>query len=112
MKVAAQLAELSLDEFKALNPQFNRPIITGGANTRILLPQDNAEKFKPNLAEMGPRLVVVDRAYGNQRTRTDRDHRRIQVQHHARSTARGQPHPARCASRPVPPSWCRKPPNR
>ncbi|GGI17842.1 transglycosylase SLT domain-containing protein [Oxalicibacterium faecigallinarum] len=50
VKLAAQLAELPIDEFKALNPQFNRPVITGGANTEILLPQNNAEKFKANLA--------------------------------------------------------------
>ncbi len=50
IKVAAQLAELSIDEFKALNPQFNRPVITGGSSTQILLPQSNAEKFKSNLA--------------------------------------------------------------
>src|ERR1035437_5282987 len=56
IKVAAQLAELSLDEFKALNPQFNRPVITGSANTRILLPQDNAEKFKLNLSNWGRSL--------------------------------------------------------
>ena len=51
LKVAAQLAELSLDEFKALNPQFNRPVITGSTSTKILLPQQNAEKFKTNLAQ-------------------------------------------------------------
>jgi membrane-bound lytic murein transglycosylase D len=56
IKVAAQLAELSLDEFKALNPQFNRPVITGSANTQILLPQDNAEKFKANLSTWGHAL--------------------------------------------------------
>jgi membrane-bound lytic murein transglycosylase D len=56
IKVAAQLAELSIDEFKALNPQFNRPIITGNANTQILLPQSNAEKFKTNLAKWGHAL--------------------------------------------------------
>jgi len=50
IKVAAQLAELSVDEFKALNPQFNRPVIVGSADTRILLPQSNAEKFKANLS--------------------------------------------------------------
>lgn len=49
LKVAAQLAELSLDEFKALNPQFNRPVITGGADTQILLPESNAKKFKANI---------------------------------------------------------------
>lgn len=56
IKVAAQLAELSLDEFKALNPQFNRPIITGGSNTQILLPQSNAEKFRANLSKWSRNL--------------------------------------------------------
>lgn len=56
IKVAAQLAELSVDEFKALNPQFNRPVITGSSDTQILLPQSNAEKFKANLAKWGRAL--------------------------------------------------------
>jgi membrane-bound lytic murein transglycosylase D len=51
VKVAAQLAELSLDDFKALNPQFNRPVIVGSADTKILLPQTNAEKFKKNISK-------------------------------------------------------------
>lgn len=51
IKVAAQLAELSVDEFKALNPQFNRPVITGNSDTQILLPKSNAEKFKDNLSK-------------------------------------------------------------
>ncbi len=51
IKLAAQLAEMPLDEFKALNPQFNRPVITGSANTHILLPHLNAEKFKENLSK-------------------------------------------------------------
>ncbi|QBP76729.1 LysM peptidoglycan-binding domain-containing protein [Herbaspirillum huttiense] len=51
VKVAAQLAELSLDEFKALNPQFNRPVIIGGEDTKILLPESNAEKFKSNMSK-------------------------------------------------------------
>jgi membrane-bound lytic murein transglycosylase D len=56
IKVAAQLAELSIDEFKALNPQFNRPVIPGSAGTQILLPQSNAEKFKSNLSKWGRAL--------------------------------------------------------
>jgi membrane-bound lytic murein transglycosylase D len=56
IKIAAQLAELSIDEFKALNPQFNRPVITGSNNTQILLPQSNADKFKANLAKWGHAL--------------------------------------------------------
>jgi membrane-bound lytic murein transglycosylase D len=56
VKVAAQLAELSLDEFRALNPQFNRPVITGSSNTQILLPESNATKFRQNLAKWGHAL--------------------------------------------------------
>ena len=57
IKVAAQLAELSIDEFKALNPQFSKPVITGNnASTRILLPHLNADKFKANLAKWGHAL--------------------------------------------------------
>ena len=54
--IAAQLAELSVDEFKALNPQFNRPVIIGGEKTKILLPKENAEKFRENLAQWGDAL--------------------------------------------------------
>ncbi len=54
--VAAQLAEMSLDEFRALNPQFKKPVITGGDKTKILLPKENAEKFHLNLAQWGRNL--------------------------------------------------------
>ncbi len=56
VKLAAQLAELPMEEFKALNPQFNRPVITGSEKTQILLPQLNAEKFKENLANWSKTL--------------------------------------------------------
>jgi len=50
IKLAAELAEMPLEEFKALNPQFNRPVITGSPDTQILLPHFNAERFKENLS--------------------------------------------------------------
>ncbi|MET0321672.1 MAG: transglycosylase SLT domain-containing protein [Duganella sp.] len=56
MTIAAQLAELSIDEFKALNPQFKRPVITGDEQTKILLPKENADKFHLNLAQWGKEL--------------------------------------------------------
>jgi membrane-bound lytic murein transglycosylase D len=56
LTVAAQLAEMSIDEFKALNPQFNKPVITGNEQTKILLPKENAEKFTANLANWGHAL--------------------------------------------------------
>ena len=55
LAVAAQLAEMSVDEFKALNPQFKKPVITG-ESTKILLPKENAEKFHVNLAQWGHAL--------------------------------------------------------
>lgn len=48
VEVAAKLAEIPLTEFKALNPQFDKPVIPGGSET-ILLPQASADTFKFNL---------------------------------------------------------------
>ncbi|MCS7100590.1 MAG: transglycosylase SLT domain-containing protein, partial [Burkholderiaceae bacterium] len=47
---AARLAELPLEEFRALNPAFKRPIIVGASAPTILLPADRVETFKANLA--------------------------------------------------------------
>ncbi len=72
VKVAAQLAELSLDEFRALNPQFNRPVITGSSNTQILLPESNAAKFKANIAKWGQALSTwTAHTVGNARERIE-----------------------------------------
>ena len=46
--VAAKLAEMPLDEFKALNPQY-RYVIPGGNSVHILLPKDKARRFQRNL---------------------------------------------------------------
>lgn len=51
VRVAAQLAELTVAEFKELNPQFNRPVITGSTDTKILLPAENIEIYKNNLSK-------------------------------------------------------------
>jgi membrane-bound lytic murein transglycosylase D len=51
VKLAAQFAELPIQEFQALNPQFNRPIITGSNNTSILLPIENAHLFEDNILQ-------------------------------------------------------------
>lgn len=49
VKVAAQLAEMPLEEFVALNPQHNRPVIPGASNPVIVLPADKVDVFKLNL---------------------------------------------------------------
>jgi membrane-bound lytic murein transglycosylase D len=49
--LAARLAGLSLDEFKALNPSLNKPVILAAGTPQILLPYDNTDRFLRNLAE-------------------------------------------------------------
>jgi membrane-bound lytic murein transglycosylase D len=55
--LAAKLAEIPLQDFKALNPSLNKPIILAAGKTQILLPWDNAAVFLRNLdAFAGTRL--------------------------------------------------------
>jgi membrane-bound lytic murein transglycosylase D len=46
--VAAHLADVDIEDFKALNPQLNRPVILAAGTPQILLPWDNATVFKRN----------------------------------------------------------------
>lgn len=57
-KLAASLAEISFDEFSALNPEYNRPVITENGNIHeILLPVSAAIVFKENLSNYDKPLV-------------------------------------------------------
>jgi membrane-bound lytic murein transglycosylase D len=47
--VAARLAEMPLDEFLALNPSYNRPLMPGGKGNPLLLPADRMQTFVANL---------------------------------------------------------------
>jgi membrane-bound lytic murein transglycosylase D len=47
---AARLAEMPLEDFRALNPAFNRPLIVGASSPTILVPADRADDFEANLA--------------------------------------------------------------
>mgnify|MGYP003338763928 FL=1 len=53
----ARLAEVPLDDFKALNPSAHRPVILAGGTPQILLPWDNAEIFQANLIRHEGRLA-------------------------------------------------------
>ncbi len=56
--LAAQLAEISFDEFSSLNPEYNRPVIkASGSVHEILLPVNAAETFNNNLANYDKPLV-------------------------------------------------------
>jgi membrane-bound lytic murein transglycosylase D len=54
--LAAQFARMTLDEFKAMNPSFNKPVILGASEPQILLPFGRAESFQENLMEYTGRL--------------------------------------------------------
>jgi membrane-bound lytic murein transglycosylase D len=47
--VIAKLADVSMDDFKALNPSAHRPVMLASGTPHILLPWDNAEIFQRNL---------------------------------------------------------------
>jgi len=56
--LAARLAEVELEDFRALNPSMNRPLILAAGSPQILLPWDNATVFTRNLnAYTGPQLA-------------------------------------------------------
>jgi membrane-bound lytic murein transglycosylase D len=57
VKLAAQLADISEEEFAALNPAHNRPVILQGSNDLILLPIDKMETFRANLESYDKPLV-------------------------------------------------------
>ncbi len=62
VKLAAELAEMPLDEFQYLNPQHNRPVIAGADEYTILLPIDKAEVFAAKL-DLADQPLVSWQAY-------------------------------------------------
>ena len=57
VKVAAELADISMEEFNALNPGHNRPVILQETTNVLLLPIDKVDTFRNNLAKTDQRLV-------------------------------------------------------
>ena len=56
--VAARLAGLSVDDFRALNPQMNKPVILAAGTPQVLLPYDNANRFVQELPEYPGQLAT------------------------------------------------------
>ena len=48
VELAAKLADVKIEDFKALNPSMHRPIILAAGTPQILLPWDNAAVFQRN----------------------------------------------------------------
>ena len=57
MELAAGLADVTLNEFRALNPAHNRPVILQENSEVLLLPVDKVETFRANLANNNLPLV-------------------------------------------------------
>jgi membrane-bound lytic murein transglycosylase D len=47
--IAARLAEMTIEEFLALNPAYNRPVILDKGDSRIVLPAEKVDVFMSNL---------------------------------------------------------------
>jgi membrane-bound lytic murein transglycosylase D len=62
VKIAAELADMPLEEFLSLNPQHNRPVIAGADEASILLPYDKAGLFAAKL-ELSDQPMVTWQAY-------------------------------------------------
>jgi membrane-bound lytic murein transglycosylase D len=63
VRVAAKLAEMPVEEFVALNPGFNRPLIPVAVSPRIVLPADKVEAFHANLQKHDDKALVSWQAY-------------------------------------------------
>jgi len=69
VKIAAELAEVTMEEFLALNPGHNRPVILHDHAEVLLLPTDKVETFRNNL-EINDQRLVSWRAYESQKGET------------------------------------------
>jgi membrane-bound lytic murein transglycosylase D len=49
VKLAANFAGISLEDFKALNPSMSRPVILAAGTPEVLLPWDSADRFMRRL---------------------------------------------------------------
>lgn len=71
--LAAKLAEISDEEFLALNPSYNRPVITSeNRNLELLLPILSAQTFRTNLANYNKPLVSWQTYFAKRGERMDK----------------------------------------
>ncbi|MSQ89122.1 MAG: LysM peptidoglycan-binding domain-containing protein [Betaproteobacteria bacterium] len=63
VRLAAKLAEMSVEEFIALNPGFSRPVIRAQLTPRIVLPADRVAIFHENLSKYDDKSLVSWQTY-------------------------------------------------
>ena len=66
--LAVKLANVRLEDFKALNPSMNLPVILAAGTPQILLPWDNATIFERNLQDHANRPLSTWTAWQAPRT--------------------------------------------
>jgi membrane-bound lytic murein transglycosylase D len=57
LQLAAEMAGISVEDFTALNPAHNRPVILQDGKDALLLPVENVETFRANLDRANQPLV-------------------------------------------------------
>ena len=63
VKTAAKFADMPVEEFTALNPAHNRPVIPGGNRPTLILPADRINTFKQNLENSQGKSLSSWQAY-------------------------------------------------
>lgn len=61
--LAAELAEMPVEEFINLNPGFSRPVIRAAVASRIVLPADKVDTFHDNLEKLEGQDLVSWKTY-------------------------------------------------
>ena len=79
VELAAQFARMSLEEFRAMNPSFNKPVILGASDPQILLPFGRAESFQENLLNYKGRLSSWAAIRINSRETVDQLAKRLDI---------------------------------
>jgi len=67
VQLAAKLADMSVDQFMALNPGFSRPLIRASVTPRIVLPADKVDTFHENLQKLDEKSAVSWTTYAPKR---------------------------------------------
>jgi membrane-bound lytic murein transglycosylase D len=70
LQLAAQLAEMPIEEFIALNPGFKRPLIRSSSQPRLVLPAEKVEVFYDNLEKHDGQSLVSWKVYHPERGET------------------------------------------
>lgn len=78
-KVAARLANMPTDDFLALNPAYNRPVIIPSGKRPLLLPVDKAQAFASNLDSYDKPLVSWETYRVPKRERLDKIARQFRI---------------------------------